>query len=47
VVAVESDYFNISSVGAVFNFYGGTVNKPSKFWLDLDLEWLLSLFGRT
>jgi len=29
-----------SSIGAVFDFYAGTVDRPSKFWLDLHLEWL-------
>lgn len=29
-----------SSIGAVFDFYAGTVERPSQFWLDLHLEWL-------
>ena len=29
-----------SSIGAVFDFYAGTVVRPSQFWLDLHLEWL-------
>ncbi len=29
-----------SSIGAVFDFYAGTVQRPSRFWLDLHLEWL-------
>lgn len=29
-----------SSIGAVFDFYAGTVVRPSKFWVDLHLEWL-------
>ncbi|MBN2816186.1 MAG: WecB/TagA/CpsF family glycosyltransferase [Campylobacterales bacterium] len=29
-----------SSIGAVFDFYAGTVQRPSQFWLDLHLEWL-------
>jgi len=28
------------SIGAVFDFYAGTVERPSQFWLDLHLEWL-------
>lgn len=30
----------ICSVGAVFDFYAGTVKRPSKIWVDLGLEWL-------
>lgn len=29
-----------SSIGAVFDFYAGTVQRPSQFWIDLHLEWL-------
>lgn len=29
-----------SSIGAVFDFYAGTVVRPSKFWINLHLEWL-------
>jgi len=29
-----------SSIGAVFDFFAGTVERPSQFWLDLHLEWL-------
>jgi N-acetylglucosaminyldiphosphoundecaprenol N-acetyl-beta-D-mannosaminyltransferase len=32
-----------SSIGAVFDFYAGTITRPSQFWLDLHLEWLLRL----
>ena len=33
--------FNIaSSVGAVFDFYAGTIKRPSDFWLRIHLEWL-------
>ena len=32
-----------ASIGAVFDFYAGTVKRPSQFWLDLHLEWLLRL----
>ncbi|MCH7414624.1 WecB/TagA/CpsF family glycosyltransferase [Belliella sp. R4-6] len=30
----------ICSIGAVFDFYAGTVKRPSKFWINLGLEWL-------
>lgn len=30
----------IASVGAVFDFYAGTVRRPGKFWRQLGLEWL-------
>ncbi|MEP2278101.1 WecB/TagA/CpsF family glycosyltransferase [Maribacter sp.] len=32
----------ICSIGAVFDFYAGTVDRPSQFWINLKLEW----FGR-
>jgi N-acetylglucosaminyldiphosphoundecaprenol N-acetyl-beta-D-mannosaminyltransferase len=30
----------IASIGAVFDFYAGTVKRPGKFWYKLGLEWL-------
>ncbi|MBC7915419.1 MAG: WecB/TagA/CpsF family glycosyltransferase [Pyrinomonadaceae bacterium] len=30
----------ICSVGAVFDFYAGTVKRPGKMWIGLGLEWL-------
>lgn len=30
----------ICSIGAVFDFYAGTVERPNKIWIDLGLEWL-------
>ena len=34
-------HFKIAcSIGAVFDFYAGTVQRPSQFWIDLHLEWL-------
>ena len=30
----------ICPVGAVFDFYAGTVKRPGKFWLKTGLEWL-------
>lgn len=29
-----------SSIGAVFDFYAGTIKRPSKIWIKLHLEWL-------
>lgn len=33
----------ICSVGAVFDFYAGTVKRPSEFWINLGLEWFVRL----
>lgn len=30
----------ICSIGAVFDFYAGTVQRPGKIWVNLGLEWL-------
>lgn len=30
----------ICSIGAVFDFYAGTVKRPSVFWINMGLEWL-------
>lgn len=30
----------ICSIGAVFDFYAGSVVRPSAFWINLGLEWL-------
>ncbi|QWX84360.1 WecB/TagA/CpsF family glycosyltransferase [Cellulophaga sp. HaHaR_3_176] len=30
----------ICSIGAVFDFYAGVVERPSQFWIKLGLEWL-------
>lgn len=27
-------------IGAVFDFYAGTVERPSQIWIDMGLEWL-------
>jgi len=32
----------ICSIGAVFDFYAGTMKRPNKIWINLGLEW----FGR-
>lgn len=39
------DAMVIASVGAVFDFYAGTIKRPGKFWLCLGLEWLPRLVG--
>ncbi|OOQ57103.1 WecB/TagA/CpsF family glycosyltransferase [Mucilaginibacter pedocola] len=33
----------ICSIGAVFDFYAETVKRPSKFWINLGLEWFIRL----
>jgi N-acetylglucosaminyldiphosphoundecaprenol N-acetyl-beta-D-mannosaminyltransferase len=33
----------ICSIGAVFDFYAGTVERPSPFWVKLRLEWFIRL----
>ena len=33
----------IASIGAVFDFYAGTVERPSEFWIKLNLEWFVRL----
>lgn len=30
----------IASIGAVFDFYAGTIKRSGKFWINLGLEWL-------
>jgi N-acetylglucosaminyldiphosphoundecaprenol N-acetyl-beta-D-mannosaminyltransferase len=30
----------ICSIGAVFDFYAGTVKRPNKVWISLGLEWM-------
>ncbi len=30
----------ICSIGAVFDFYAGTVNRPNQIWIDLGMEWM-------
>ncbi len=34
-----------SGIGAVFDFYAGTVKRPSSIWLKLHLEWLVRFLG--
>lgn len=33
----------ICTIGAVFDFYAGTVERPSPFWIKIHLEWLIRL----
>jgi N-acetylglucosaminyldiphosphoundecaprenol N-acetyl-beta-D-mannosaminyltransferase len=33
----------ICSIGAVFDFYAGTVKRPDNFWIQLRLEWFIRL----
>ena len=33
------DANTIVSIGAVFDFYAGTIKRPSKFWVSIGLEW--------
>jgi N-acetylglucosaminyldiphosphoundecaprenol N-acetyl-beta-D-mannosaminyltransferase len=33
----------ICSIGAVFDFYAGTVKRPSAFWINMRLEWFVRL----
>jgi len=34
----------ICSIGAVFDFYAGTIKRPGKFWIKLGLEGMVRLF---
>ena len=35
----------ICSIGAVFDFYAETIQRPAKFWQNLGLEWLIRLLN--
>lgn len=35
----------VSGIGAVFDFYAGSVKRPKQIWLDMHLEWLVRLLG--
>ena len=41
--AHQLDTKTICAIGAVFDFYAGTVKRPSQFWIDLKLEWFIRL----
>ena len=34
------DANTIVSIGAVFDFYAGTIKRPGNFWVSIGLEWL-------
>lgn len=36
----ELDSKIICAIGAVFDFYAGTISRPNKIWISLGLEWL-------
>lgn len=38
------DFKIAASIGAVFDFYAGTIKRPSQFWIDCHLEWMPRLF---
>ncbi len=40
---VQLDTKIICTIGAVFDFYAGTVERPSPFWINLKLEWFIRL----
>jgi len=33
----------ICSIGAVFDFYAGTIERPGKIWIKMGLEWFIRL----
>jgi len=33
----------ICSIGAVFDFYAGTIERPGQFWIKIGLEWFIRL----
>lgn len=35
----------IASIGAVFDFYSGTIKRPNSFWINSGFEWLIRLLG--
>jgi len=37
------DTKTICAIGAVFDFYAGTVERPSQFWINSQLEWFIRL----
>jgi N-acetylglucosaminyldiphosphoundecaprenol N-acetyl-beta-D-mannosaminyltransferase len=41
--ANQLDTKTICAIGAVFDFYAGTVKRPSQFWIKLQLEWFIRL----
>lgn len=39
----QLDVTVICSIGAVFDFYSGTIKRPGQFWINLGLEWFIRL----
>ena len=39
----QLDAKQICAIGAVFDFYAGTVKRPTSFWINLGLEWFVRL----
>ena len=35
----------VCSIGAVFDFYAGTVKRPAQIWINLGLEWFVRLLN--
>lgn len=35
----------LSGIGAVFDFYAGTIKRPGRIWVALHLEWFVRLLG--
>lgn len=35
----------ICAIGAVFDFYAGTIKRPSQFWIDMKMEWFVRLLN--
>lgn len=40
---IDLDVSIICSIGAVFDFYAGTIERPSPFWINIGLEWFVRL----
>jgi len=45
-LAAHKDQINVPiacTIGAVFDFYAGTVNRPNRFWINMGMEWFIRL----
>lgn len=42
---IHTDVKFLSGIGAVFDFYAGTIKRSSDIWIKLHLEWLPRLFS--
>jgi N-acetylglucosaminyldiphosphoundecaprenol N-acetyl-beta-D-mannosaminyltransferase len=43
-ITLNKDRLNthvIGSIGAVFDFYAGTINRPGQIWINMGLEWFV------